>query len=157
MTGAHAALVRLGLVLPPPPEPAANYVPWVRAAGLVYVAGQTPKIGNDLKYCGILGAELSIAEGQAAAELCALRLLSALQEAAGDLDRVARIVKLSVFVKSTPEFTAHPAVADAASRRIVAVLGDRGRHTRSTIGVAGLPGNAAVEIEIVAQIGDSPT
>ena len=156
MTGALVALAGLGLVLPPPPEPAANYVPWVRAAGLVHIAGQTPKIGNDLKFSGCLGAKLSIAEGQAAAELCALRLLAALQEAAGDLDRVARIVKLSVFVNATPEFTAHPAVADGASRLIVAVLGERGRHARSAIGVPGLPGNAAVEIEMVAQIGDSP-
>lgn len=141
-----------GLRLPPPPEPAAHYVPWVTDGDIVYLAGQTPKEGNVLIYRGRLGTELDVAEGQAAARLCALRLLSALQAAAGSLDRVKRVTRLTVFVNAAHDFVDHSIVADGASDLIVQALGDRGLHVRSAVGVASLPGNAAVEVEMTAQL-----
>ncbi|WP_082017911.1 RidA family protein [Leisingera sp. ANG-Vp] len=143
-------LERLGLVLPPSPVPAAHYRPWVRNGDIVFLAGQTPKVGTELKYRGQVGTELDLNAARAAAELCALRLLSALQEATGDLNEVAHIPKLTVFVNAVPGFASHPKVADGASDLISAVLGEVGHHARSAVGVSSLPGNAAVEVEMIA-------
>lgn len=152
MTCAAQILAEMGLTLPPPPEPAADYLPWTVTGSLVHIAGQTPKIGSELQFTGQIGNELTLVQGQQAAQLCALRLLGALRAAAGDLDRVLRIAKLTVFVSAAPGFADHSAVADGASRLLATALGDGGRHARSAIGVASLPGNAAVEIDMVAQI-----
>lgn len=149
-------LAGLGLELPPPPQPAANYVPWAVSRGLVYCAGQTPKIGNTLRYAGQVGRDLSVDDAKQAAELCALRLLSALRAAAGDLERVEQITKLTVFINAIPGFKEHPRVADGASNLIGAILGARGVHARSAVGVASLPGNAAVEIDMTARLIDAP-
>lgn len=144
-------LEELGLVLPPPPEPAAHYRPWVRDGDIIYLAGQTPKKGTELQYIGQVGAELDLNAGRAAAGLCALRLLSALQEAVGDLNKVTQISKLTVFVNAAQGFADHPKVADGASDLISAVMGDVGLHARSAVGVSSLPGNAAVEVEMIAR------
>lgn len=144
-------LEQLGLVLPPPPEPAAHYRPWVRDGDIIYLAGQTPKNGTELQYIGQVGAELDLNAGRAAAELCALRLLSALQEAVGDLNKVTQISKLTVFVNAAQGFAEHPKVADGASDLISAVVGDVGLHARSAVGASSLPGNAAVEVEMIAR------
>lgn len=145
-------LIELGLELPPPPVPAAHYVPWVLSDGHVYVAGQTPKIGTTLQYAGQIGAELSTQEGYQAAQLCVLRSLSALQAAATDLHRVRQIVKLTVYVNAAHGYTEHPAVADGASDLLVQLLGASGQHARSAVGVSSLPGNAAVEVDLVARL-----
>jgi enamine deaminase RidA (YjgF/YER057c/UK114 family) len=145
-------LEELGLILPPTPTPAANYVPWIVSNGTVYLAGQTPKEGTVLKYKGQVGKDLTIEQGYDAAKLCALRLLSALHAAAGGLDNVERILKLTVFVNSTKGFAKHPQVANGASDLLRDVFGDAGIHVRSAVGANSLPGNAAVEIEMIAQI-----
>jgi len=140
------------LQLPPPPEPAAHYLPWVTNGDLVYLAGQTPKEGNVLIHSGRLGRDLDVTQGQAAARLCALRLLSALQAAAGSLDQVERVLRLTVFINAEDGFTDHPIVANGASDLVVQALGARGTHVRSAVGVSSLPGNAAVEVEMTAQL-----
>lgn len=145
-------LEELGLVLPPTPTPAANYVPWIVSSGYVYLAGQTPKEGTVLKYPGQIGTDLTIEQAYDAARLCAVRLLSALHAAADGLDHVQRIVKLTVFVNSANGFTEHPQVANGASDLLCEVFGDSGIHVRSAVGASSLPGNAAVEVEMIAQI-----
>lgn len=145
-------LEELGLTLPPTPTPAANYVPWVISNGTVYLAGQTPKEGAVLKYKGQVGTDLTIEQGYEAARLCAIRLLSALNAAADGLDNVERIVKLTVFVNSAKGFTEHPQVANGASDLLRDVFGDIGIHVRSAVGASSLPGNATVEIEMIAQL-----
>ena len=143
---------RIGADLAPTPAPAANYVPWVVSDGTVYLAGQTPKEGTVLKYKGQVGNDLTTEQGYDAARLCAVRLLSALQSAAGGLNNVDRILKLAVFVNSTKEFTEHPQVANGASDLLHDVFGNAGTHVRSAVGASSLPGNAVVEIEMIAQI-----
>jgi enamine deaminase RidA (YjgF/YER057c/UK114 family) len=145
-------LADLGLELPEPPAPAANYIPWLVTDKLVFFAGQTPKEGTALKYAGQVGTELSVEQGYEAAKLCAMRLLSALQEAANGLDNVKRIVKLTVFVSSLPDFKDHASVGNGASDLICAVFGNAGVHVRSAVGSSSLPGNAAVEVEMIAQL-----
>ena len=144
-------LKKMGVTLPPPPEPAAHYRPWIRDGDIIYLAGQTPKIGTQLQYAGQVGVELDLEAARAAAELCAVRLLSALQEATGDLNKVAQISKLTVFVNAAQGFADHPKVADGASDLISAVMGDVGLHARSAVGASSLPGNAAVEVEMIAR------
>lgn len=145
-------LETLGLTLPPTPTAAANYVPWIVSNGTAYFAGQTPKEGTVLKYKGQVGKDLTVKQGYDAARLCAIRLLSALHAAADGLDNVDRILKLTVFVSSAKEFTEHPQVANGASDLLCDVFGEAGIHVRSAVGASALPGNAAVEIEMIAQI-----
>ena len=147
-----ARLDALGLSLPPTPIPAAHYVPWVVQNGTVYLAGQTPRNGTILQYRGQLGTDLTIEQGYEAAQLCALRLISVLHAAADGLDHVERILKLTVFVNAAHGFSAHPQVANGASDLLHNVFGDAGIHARSAVGASSLPGNAAVEVEMIAQI-----
>ena len=150
----HKRLKDLNITLPPRPEPAANYVPVVQAGKTIYVSGQTPKDGNTLVYKGKLGDSLSVEDGYAAAKLCAVRLLSALSSVTEDLNRVEKIIKLTVFVNATAEFTEHPQVANGASDLMETVYAERGMHARSAIGVSSLPSGAAVEIDLVAKLYD---
>ncbi len=145
-------LQELDVTLPPVPSPAANYVPWVVSGQQVFLAGQTPKQGSTLKYTGRVGQELTLEQGYQATRLCGLRLLSALQDAVGDLNRVKRIVKLTVYVNSAAGFTLHPQVANGASDLMRDVFGDLGIHVRAAVGCVSLPGNAAVEVEMIAEI-----
>jgi enamine deaminase RidA (YjgF/YER057c/UK114 family) len=145
-------LIRLGLRLPAPPDPAAEYVPSVISNGFVFLAGQTPKEGTVLRYTGRVGVDLTIEQGSAAARLCVLRSLSALQAAAGSLDVVDQIVMLTVFVNAAAGFKDHSIVADGASNLIGALFGHRGRHARSAVGAGSLPGDAAVEVAMIAQL-----
>lgn len=145
-------LAELDLSLPPPPPPAANYVPAVIAGDLVFLSGQTPKQGHDLLCSGRLGESVSVDQGYDAAQVCCLRLLSALQDVCGDLDRVAQIVKLTGFVNAAAEFTAHPQVINGASDLLEKLFAERGRHARAAVGSGSLPGNAAVEIELIVQL-----
>ena len=155
MTAPHAAeqrLADLGLTLPEPPRPVAAFEPYVRLGDLVYTSGQIATAGGALVDAGRLGAEVDVETGRAAARACALNVLAQLRAAAGSLDAVARLIKLTVFVASAPEFTDQPRVADGASELLIEVLGPAGAHARSAVGVAVLPLGTPVEIEAVAAL-----
>lgn len=143
----------LGIDLPVPAVAVANYVPFVVTGNLVFVSGQLPLENGKLAVQGKLGAEVDIADGTRAARLCALGLLAQLKSATGDLDRVKRVVRLTAFVASTPDFTDQPKVVNGASDLMVEVLGDAGRHARVAVGSPALPLNAAVEIDGIFEIG----
>lgn len=138
-----------GITLPKPAAPAANYVPFVIHAGLLHVAGQIPFRPDGSLYTGTLGGGLGIEEGQEAARLCALGILAQANAALGSLDRVVQVVKLGVFVASTPDFTDQPRVANGASDLIAEIFKERGRHARSAVGVAALPLGVAVEVDAI--------
>jgi enamine deaminase RidA (YjgF/YER057c/UK114 family) len=141
-----------GIELPAAPAPMGAYVPAVRAGNLVFVSGQLPRQGDAMRYRGKVDAELTLPEAQAAARLAALNAVAALGTAVPDLDRVRRIVKVRVSVASSPGFVNQPQVANAASELLVEVFGEAGRHARMAVGVAELPGNAAVAVELVAEV-----
>jgi enamine deaminase RidA (YjgF/YER057c/UK114 family) len=142
-----ARLKELGIVLPKAAAPAANYVPFVRTGNLVFVSGQLPFENGELKHKGIVGSNVSVEDAVKAARLCALNLIAQLHAAVGDLDRVARVVKLTGFVASTPTFTEQPRVVNGASDLMVEVFGDLGKHARAAVGVAALPLGVAVEVD----------
>jgi len=143
-------LASLGLVLPEPPPPLATFEPYVVVGDMVYTSGQIATRDGKLVAAGVLGVDVDVAGGQQAARACALNVLAQLNAAAGSLDRIARVVKVTVFVASAPDFTQQPEVANGASRLLIDVLGDAGRHARSAIGVASLPLATPVEVEAVA-------
>ncbi|OJX67108.1 RidA family protein [Magnetospirillum sp. 64-120] len=147
-------LAQLGITLPVPAVAVANYVPYVVVGDLVFVSGQLPMENGKPVVLGHLGAEVSLEDGVRAARLCALNLLAQAKAACdGDLDRVKRLVRMTAFVASTPDFTDQPKVVNGASDLMVEVLGDAGRHARVAVGAPSLPLNVAVEIEAVFQIG----
>jgi enamine deaminase RidA (YjgF/YER057c/UK114 family) len=152
MSRTEARLKELGVVLPVPTAPVANYVPFVKAGNLVFVSGQISN-GPQGLVKGTLGAELDLAAGQAAARLCGLSLLAHMKAACGgDLDRVARVVKLGGFVSATPDFVDIPKVINGCSDLMVDVLGDAGRHARSAVACPTLPLGAAVEVDAVFEV-----
>ena len=145
-------LASLGVTLPDAPAPAANYVPFVQSGDLVFVSGQISN-GPDGLITGKLGDGMDVAAGAAAAKACAISLLAQLKAACGgDIDRLVRVVKLTSFVNSTPDFTDQPKVINGASDFLVEALGDMGRHSRSAVSAASLPLGVAVEIEAIFQI-----
>ncbi len=154
MTGRiDAHLKDLGIELPAPPAPVASYVPAVKSGSLVFLSGQIPATAAGLQYLGIVGQELSVDEGKAAARLCGINLLAQIKAACdGDLDRVKRCVKLSVFVNAGPGFTQHPEVANGASDLMVEVFGEHGKHSRAAVGAGSLPRNVACEVEAIFEI-----
>jgi enamine deaminase RidA (YjgF/YER057c/UK114 family) len=146
-------LKELGISLPTPPSPVASYVPYVVSGNLVYVSGQVTIAADGLKYVGTVGKEVSLEDGQAAARLCAVNVIAQLKAACGgNLDRVKRIVKVTVFVNAVPGFTQHPEVANGASDLFGAVFGEAGRHARAAVGAGSLPRNVATEVEAVIEI-----
>jgi len=142
-------LAKLGIVLPTAAVPSFNYVPVVLHAGTAWVAGQLPKVGDDILVKGKVGADVSVETARGEARICMLQGLACLKQALGSLDRIERILKLVGFVASAPGFNAQPKVIDAASELLVEVFGEAGRHARSAVGVAELPRGAVVEIELV--------
>jgi enamine deaminase RidA (YjgF/YER057c/UK114 family) len=148
MAQAEKKLADLGIVLPTPAAPIANYVPFVKTGSLLVISGQIC-LGADGKLVakGKLGDTVSIEDGQTAARACAINLLAQLKVALGDLDKVVRVVRLGGFINSAPSFVDGPKVMNGASDLMVEVFGDKGRHARSTVGVAVLPADAAVEVE----------
>jgi enamine deaminase RidA (YjgF/YER057c/UK114 family) len=148
MAKIEAKLAELGVALPTPAAPVANYVPFVRTGSLLVVSGQIC-LGADGKLVakGKLGDSVSVEDGQKAARACAINLLAQVKAAVGDLDKVVRVVRLGGFVNSAPTFVDGPKVLNGASDLMVEVFGDKGRHARSTVGVAALPADAAVEVE----------
>ena len=148
----EARLAELGVTLPDAPAPAANYVPFVVVGNVVHVSGQISQNADGL-IKGRLGDGMSIDDGAAAAKRCAISLLAQVKKACGgDLSRLVRVVKLTGFVNSTPDFTDQPKVINGASDFLVAALGDAGRHARSAVSAASLPLGVAVEIEGIFEI-----
>jgi enamine deaminase RidA (YjgF/YER057c/UK114 family) len=146
-------LAELGITLPRPMPPIANYVPYVVTGNLVVVSGQVPAVDGRIAVTGKVGNGLSLDQGVEAARLCFINVLVHLKTACGgDLDRVKRVVRLGGFIASLPEFTSHAQVMNGASDLAVAVFGEAGRHARTTIGVPALPANAAVEVEGLFEI-----
>ena len=157
MTLPSRRLADLGLSLPAVVPPLAAYVPAVRFEDLVYTAGQLPLVGDTLRAVGKVGAEVSIDDAVDCARICALNALAAVVDLTGDIDVIARIVKATVFVASSPDFTDQPLVGNGASELLVEIFGDAGRHARSAVGVAALPINAPVEVDLVVAVGSTPT
>jgi enamine deaminase RidA (YjgF/YER057c/UK114 family) len=150
----QARLAELGLVLPPVAAPVAAYVPAVRTGSYVYTAGQLPLADGKLLAAGKVGAEISAEEAARLARACALNGLAAVASVAGGLAAIRRVVKVTGFVASSPGFTGQPQVLNGASELLLDVLGEAGRHARSAVGVAELPLDAPVEVELIAEIGD---
>lgn len=144
-------LAELNITLPEAAAPAANYVPFVISGNHLYISGQIPMGANGLEYIGKLGDDTNVADGQAAAQLCAVNILAQAKSALGDLEKIKRLVKLVGFVNSTPDFTDQPKIINGASDFMVAALGDKGPHARSAVGVAALPFGVAVEIEAIIE------
>jgi enamine deaminase RidA (YjgF/YER057c/UK114 family) len=143
-------LAQLGLELPAPPPPLPTFRPYVRTGTTVYVSGQIATRDGQLVATGRLGAEVDAETGSEAARACALNVLAQLNAAAGSLDEIAQLVKVTVFVASAPGFTRQPEVANGASQLLTSVLGPVGEHARSAVGVAALPLGTPVEIEAIA-------
>ena len=150
----EARLAELGLTLPEVTAPLAAYVPAVRSGSYVQTSGQLPMIEGKLPVTGKVGAEVTPEEAKELARTCALNALAAVKSVAGDLDRIARVVKVTGFVASAPDFTGQPGVINGTSELLVEVLGDKGVHSRSAVGVAVLPIDAPVEVEVLVELAD---
>jgi len=144
-------LSELGLELPAVTKPVAAYVPAVVTGNLVYTSGQLPFVSGALEVTGKVGAEVSAEEAARSARVCALNALAAAESAIGSLDRVTRVVKVLGFVASAPDFTGQPGVVNGASELLGEVFGEPGRHARSAVGVAVLPLDAPVEVEVILE------
>ncbi len=150
----EARLLELGITLPEPPSPVANYVNGVRTGNLIFLAGKGPKRPDGTELHGKLGADLSIEEGYEGARVTAINQLAVLKAMLGDLDRVVRVVKVLGMVNSDPDFVDQPAVINGFSDLIVEVFGERGKHARAAVGMASLPRGQAVEIEMIVEVRD---
>jgi enamine deaminase RidA (YjgF/YER057c/UK114 family) len=150
----EARLAALGLTLPRVAQPVAAYVPAVRTGRYVYTAGQIPLVDGKLLATGKVGAEIGVAEASALARTCALNALAAVASVSGGLGAVRRIVKVTGFVASAPDFTQQSQVINGASELLLEVFGEAGRHARSAVGMAALPLDAPVEVELIAEIRD---
>ena len=142
-------LIELGIVLPEAASPSFNYVPVTLHRGLAHVAGQLPKVDGEVRVQGKAGGAVSLETARGEARICILQGLACLKQALGALDRIERVLKVTGFVASAPGFNDQPKVLDAASDLLGEILGEAGRHARSAVGVAELPRNAAVEIEMI--------
>jgi enamine deaminase RidA (YjgF/YER057c/UK114 family) len=145
-------IAALGLELPPVAIPLAAYAPTARTGDLVFTAGQLPLVGGVLPLTGKVGAEVTPEDAKALARQCALNALAAVKAEIGELSRVRRIVKVVGFVASTPDFTGQPVVINGASELLGEVFGDAGIHARSAVGVAVLPLDAPVEVELIVEV-----
>ena len=154
MTGPAERLAALGLTLPPVAAPVAAYVPAVRTGTYVYTSGQLPTVDGKLPAVGKVGAEVSAQDAAGMARTCALNALAAAASAAGGLEAIRRIVKVTGFVASAPGFGGQAQVINGASELLIEVFGEDGKHSRSAIGVAELPLNAPVEVELIAEVRD---
>jgi enamine deaminase RidA (YjgF/YER057c/UK114 family) len=153
MASPEQRLEELGIQLPDPVQPMAAYVPTVRTGNLVYVSGQVPMVEGKPIHVGRLGADgLGVEQGVEAAERCAINVLAALKNELGDLSRVRRVVKLTGFVASAPDFNDQPKVVNGASELFVKVFGDSGKHARSAVGMAALPLGVPVEVEAIVEV-----
>jgi enamine deaminase RidA (YjgF/YER057c/UK114 family) len=151
---AETRLKELGIVLPPPPKPVANYVPFRRAGPLLFLSGQGPREADGRLATGKVGTEVSVEEAYRRARLTGLGLLAATRMALGSLDKVEAVVKLLGMVNAEPLFGDHPKVINGCSDLFVEVFGDAGRHARSAVGMGSLPSNISVEIEAILLVRD---
>ena len=143
----------IGLEIPKAPAPAANYVPYTIANGLVHISGQVPFADGELKYIGTVGDDLTLEDGYQAARLCGINIISQILSACdGDLERVKRIVKLGGFVNAAADFKDHPKVINGASDLMSEVFGDKGKHARFAVGAVSLPLGVAVEVDGIVDI-----
>lgn len=154
MTSPQERLAALGLELPPVTTPVAAYVPAVRTGRYVYTAGQLPVAGGKLLRAGKVGSEVSVEDAAALARTCALNALAAAASVTGGLAAITRIVKVTGFVASAPNFTGQAQVVNGASQLLLEVFGDAGKHARSAVGMAVLPLDAPVEVELIAEVSD---
>ncbi len=143
---------QLGLSLPTAPKPLASYIPAIRVGNLILTAGQLPFKDGSLAFKGKLGSDLNEEDGKKAAQICTLNCLSVIKSEVGSLDLIDRVVKLTVFVNSADGFINHPQVANGASDLLKEIFGENGKHVRSAVGVAELPLNAPVEIEMIVSV-----
>ncbi|MDC0986027.1 RidA family protein [Alphaproteobacteria bacterium] len=150
----EARLKKLGIEVPKAASPAANYVPYVMSGSHIWISGQVPVWNGELKFIGQVGGDIDVDEGVLAARTCGLNIIAQAKAALGDLDRVARIVKLVGFVNGVPGFVSQPSIINGASDLMVEVFEEKGKHARSAVGAGGLPFNVAVEIEAVIEFGD---
>jgi enamine deaminase RidA (YjgF/YER057c/UK114 family) len=149
---AEATLRSLGIELPEPPRALASYVPLQRVGELLYTSGVIPVYNGEVRFKGVVGADLSVKEGARAAELCALNIVSLIRSYTGSLDEVEQFVQLSGFVRSAPGFDEQPKVMNGASDLIFRIFGERGRHTRQALGTNELPLGVAVEISAIVRL-----
>jgi len=142
---------QIGIKLPTPPNPAGSYIPVVKTGNLVYVSGQIPMENGKVSYTGKVTDE-NIEMAQKAARICAINILAQLKKELGDLEKISKIVRLSGFVNSVPEFTQHPKVINAASDLFYEIFGENGKHSRIAVGVSSLPLNSMTEIDAIVEI-----
>lgn len=154
MSTVEARLAELGYTLPAVAAPIAAYVPAVRTGNLIFTSGQLPTVDGKLVATGKVGADVDVDTAKAAAQVCALNGLAAIGQLVGDLDRIVRIVKVVGFVAVDPSFTTHAAVVNGASEFLGAVFGDAALHARSSVGMASLPLDAPVEVELIVEVRD---
>ena len=152
MSTAEERLAELGLTLPTDTAPLATYVPAVRTGNLVFTSGQLPRIDGELTHTGKVGAGVTPEQAKEAAQACALNAIAAVKAEIGDLAKVRRVVKVVGFVASAPDFTGQPGVVNGASELLGAVFGDAGVHARSAVGVAALPLDVPVEVEMIVEV-----
>lgn len=145
-------LEKMGIVLPEIPKPVAAYIPAKQTGNLVFTAGQLPIVQGELISKGLLGQDVEIEEANKAARICTLNALAAIKGVIGELDRIQQIVRVVGYVASAPTFTQQPAVVNGASELLLEIFGERGKHARSAVGMAVLPLNASVEVELTVEI-----
>jgi enamine deaminase RidA (YjgF/YER057c/UK114 family) len=150
--GIELKLNELGIKLPEVPKPVAAYIPAKQTGNLVFTAGQLPTVNGELISKGLLGQNVEIDEANKAARICTLNALAAIKGVIGDLDRIKQIVRVVGYVASVPTFTQQPAVVNGASELLLEIFGENGKHARSAVGMAVLPLNASVEIELTVEI-----
>jgi enamine deaminase RidA (YjgF/YER057c/UK114 family) len=152
MGAVEMKLNQLGLNLPDAPKPVAAYIPAKQTGNLVFTAGQLPMVNGELISKGFLGHDVEIDEANKAARICTLNALAAIKGVIGDLDRIKQIVRVVGYVASVPTFTQQPAVVNGASELLLEIFGEAGKHARSAVGMAVLPLNASVEIELTVEV-----
>ncbi len=143
---------RLGLQLPATPKPVAAYVPAIKTGDYVHTSGQLPILNGKMVATGLLGRDVTLEQGQEAARACVLNALAAIRSVIGDLEEITQIIRMTVYVASTPDFTDQPEVANGASLFLEKVFRDKGSHARSAVGCSSLPRNSPVEVELTVEI-----
>jgi enamine deaminase RidA (YjgF/YER057c/UK114 family) len=149
---AEAKLRDLGIVLPPAPAAVGAYVPWVRTGNLIFTSGQLPWHEGKLLCTGKLGSDVTIEQGQKAARVCIINALAQIKSAIGDLEKITQVVRLDGFVHSAPGFHEHPKVLNGASEFLNEILGARGKHARTAVGINEMPLNAPVQIALIVEV-----
>ena len=152
MSKIENTLKEIGLILPEAPKPVAAYIPAKQTGKLVFTAGQLPMVNGELISKGLLGQDVEIDEANKAARICTLNALAAIKGVIGDLDRIKQIVRVVGYVASVPTFTQQPAIVNGASELLLEIFGEAGKHARSAVGMAVLPLNASVEIELTVEV-----